>query len=107
MSYVHFPYGPVPKEYSFLLGLMERIGAIRIIGVENGYANNAEVIESVEDYATSETLTAEEIAVLETVLKEFGNLSAKEISERSHREKAYVETVDMELISYKYAMQMD
>lgn len=34
MSYVYFPYGPVPKEYSFLLGLMERIGAIRIIGVD-------------------------------------------------------------------------
>ncbi len=37
MNYVHYPYGPVPKEYSFLLGLMEKIGAIRIMEVENQF----------------------------------------------------------------------
>ncbi len=105
MNYVHFPYGPVPREYSFLLGIMEKSGAISITDVENQYGYG-EVIETGKEYALPNSLNADESDVLEMVLDEFGNLSAGEISERSHGEKGYTETRNNEMISYMYALDM-
>ncbi len=105
MNYVHYPYGPVPKEYSFLLGLMEKIGAIRILEVENQFGSG-DVITATSEYESGNCLAEDEIEVLRDVLTKFGEMSAGDISEQSHREKGYVETCDMELISYTYAMDM-
>ncbi|WP_026520062.1 type II TA system antitoxin MqsA family protein [Butyrivibrio sp. FCS006] len=107
MNYLHYKFGPVPREYSFLLGLMERIGAISIVDVSNQYSNsNAEVISASTDFVPSCTLLPEEKEILQNVLNQFGSMTAKEISEQSHQEKGYYETSEMELISYKYAMDM-
>lgn len=106
MNYVHFPYGPVPREYSFLLGLMEKIGAITIVETENPYGSG-DVIEFREDYKICGSLTEDEIHILSKVVKRFGTMTAAEISEQSHMEKGYIETADMDLISYTYAMDME
>ncbi len=106
MNYLHFPYGPVPRNYSLLLGLMEKTGAISITDVENMHGNG-EVIIANEDYEDRGCLLDEELEVLNNVINKYGKLSAGAISECSHKEKGYIETKDMELISYKYAMEME
>ena len=106
MNYVHFQYGPVPREYSFLLGLMEKMGVITITEVENPYGSG-DVIVAREDYKPSGSLTEEEKCVLDRVIERFGAMSAAEISEQSHKEKGYMETANMDLISYTYAMDME
>ena len=107
MNYVHFQFGPVPRDYSLLLGLMERMGAISITEVENMYGTNSEIITSKGNYNSTSTLTADEIEILQKVYDEFGSMTAKEISDRSHKEKGYTDTADMGLISYTYAMEME
>lgn len=106
MNYVHYPYGPVPRNYNLLLGLMEKTGAITISDVDNIYGSG-EVISANSEYADNINLSDDELEVLEFVIKKYGKLSAGDISECSHKEKGYIETLDMELISYKYAMDME
>ncbi len=83
---MHFQFGPVPRDYSLLLGLMERMGAISITEVENMYGTNSEIITSKGGYNSTSTLTADEIEILQKVFDEFGSMTAKEISDRSHKE---------------------
>ena len=106
MNYVHYPYGPVPRNYNLLLGLMEKSGAITISDVDNIYGCG-EVINANSEYADNGHLSDDEREVLGMVIKKYGKLSAGDISECSHKEKGYIETRDMELISYKYAMEME
>lgn len=65
-----------------------------------------DVIEFRDDYKMGGTLTEDDIHILDKVLERFGTMTAAEISEQSHKEKGYVETADMNLISYTYAMDM-
>ena len=65
------------------------------------------VIEFRDDYKVSGSLTADEMHILDRVLQRFGTMTAAEISEQSHREKGYMETSDMDLISYTYAIDME
>jgi putative zinc finger/helix-turn-helix YgiT family protein len=106
MNYVHYPYGPVPKNYSLILGLMEKTGAINISSVDNPHGSG-EVIKANVNYETERALSDEEYEILEEVIKKFGSLSAETISKKSHEEKGYMDTHDMELISYTYAMEME
>jgi uncharacterized phage-associated protein len=53
--------------------------------------------------ALANKITENERTTLDWVLKNFGNLSANEISELSHNEKAYRFTRPGEEIAYEYA----
>lgn len=106
MNYVHFQYGPVPREYSFLLGLMEKLGAISIVEAENSYGSG-DVIMAREDYVHVGNLTGDELQILDKVIEKFGSMSAAQISNQSHKEKGYIKTANMDLISYTYAMDME
>ncbi|MEJ7848822.1 MAG: type II toxin-antitoxin system antitoxin SocA domain-containing protein [Pyrinomonadaceae bacterium] len=48
-------------------------------------------------------LAADEIATIDWVLDNYGTLSSSEISDQSHREKAYRFTRPGEKIAYRYA----
>lgn len=106
MNYVHFQYGPVPRDYSFILGLMEKLGAISIAETENSYGSG-DVVIARDDYEHTGNLTSDEIQILDKVIEKFGSMTAAQISEQSHREKGYIKTANMDLISYTYAMDME
>lgn len=106
MNYVHFQYGPVPREYSFLLGLMEKLGAISIVETENSYGSG-DVVIARDDYVHAGNLTSDELQILDKVIEKFGSMSAAQISDQSHKEKGYMKTANMDLISYTYAMDME
>lgn len=100
--YAHLPYGPVPDRYSFYLAaLHEDEGALAI---EEKYFNDysGEVLIAMKPPDLS-IFSPSEIEILVGVNDELGGYSAKALSELSHQEKGYKETVDGELISYEYA----
>ncbi len=100
-QYVHLPYGPVPKNYDILLGMMEAEGIVHIeVNFEQGYEKHQVMPGS---GTKEEVLTREETEVLERVYRKFANFGSAEISDYSHRERGYRDTKKGEVISYAYA----
>lgn len=104
-KYAHLPYGPVPEHFDMLLGKMEADNLAHIeVYLDNGYEKH----QVIPDETMPEgVLAADEIKVLERIYKKFKSFGSAEISEYSHKEKGYAETKQGEIISYKYAMEME
>ena len=100
-KYVHLPYGPVPKNYDILLGMMEADGVAHIeVEFDNGYERHQVMPDKdIPMGALSET----ELAVLDRIYERFADFGSVEISNYSHREKGYMSTEQGEIISYSYA----
>lgn len=107
-AYRRMQYGPVLADYEGLLGLME---GRNLIVKEEQYFPNGDTTgyrckrgpsaDSVaQDFSTSE------IQVLERVAEALGQLKARQVSERSHQETAWLETPERELISYEFAKDL-
>lgn len=95
--YVHLPYGPVPDGYEDTLEALQHYGVVDI-----SEQNSAELITSGDNSAVN-FLAPEEQQTLEWVTKAYGNMSASQLTELSHREKAYRNTRAGEEIAYEYA----
>lgn len=104
LRYVHLPYGPVPKNYDLLFGMMEAQDIIHLnVQFENGYERH-QVIPQRADY--EELLSKEEMAVLEKVYRKFKDYGSVDISNYSHKEAGYRATRQGEVISYAYAREI-
>jgi len=98
--YLNMPYGPVPEGVDEVANELASTGVIsRMSAPEFGSA--AQRIVKGEQPAPD--LTPDEIATVDWVLSTYGNMSASEISEYSHKEKAYKFTRPLEPIAYEYA----
>ena len=95
--YVHLPYGPVPDGYEETLETLNHYGVIDVTK-----ENSADLVRSGESPAKS-FLNAEEIETLDWILENYGRMSASQLTEISHREKAYSNTRAGEEIAYEYA----
>ena len=95
--YVHLPYGPVPDGYEDTLEALQHYGVVDI-----SEQNSAELISSGESSAAT-FLTSEETKTPDWIVNSFGSMSAGQLTELSHREKAYRHTRAGEEIAYEYA----
>jgi len=95
--YVHLPYGPVPDGYEDTLEALQHYGVIDI-----SEKNSAELIASGDNSAV-DFLTSEEQKTVSWVMKTYGDMSASQLTEISHRERAYKNTRSGEEIAYEYA----
>ena len=68
----------------------------------SGLPGDAQLIQPGPAPAVND-LTAPEIETLDRVLENYGKMSAGEITERSHKEKAYKYTKPGEEVAYEYA----
>ena len=100
-TYVNLPYGPVPDQVEQVIDHLAAVGRITK-GTVQGLGKNATMIKP-GSYPESEILTDEEKHVIDWVLEQYGDLSPTEISDLSHREKAYASTRPGEQIAYEYA----
>ena len=101
LKYVHLPYGPVPENYDMLFG---KISADHIAHIEVVYDNGYEKHQVIPECDMQiEALTKEELDVLERIYKKFKDFGSVEISKYSHEENGYKSTKQGEIISYKYA----
>jgi uncharacterized phage-associated protein len=95
--YVHLPYGPVPDGYEDTLDTLNHYGVIDVLK-----QNSADLVR-LGDNKADQFLTSEERATLDWVLAKYGPMSASQLTEISHREKAYKNTKTGEEIAYEYA----
>ena len=88
------------------------IGHDEIIELDNVIVDKIEGYDSIQYNFCPNTnldmsiLEDKEIDVLDIVISKFKGYTTKDIVEYMHKEKAYVETMDMEVISYNYAHEL-
>jgi putative zinc finger/helix-turn-helix YgiT family protein len=102
--YVHLQYGPVPDNYDLLLWMLS---------VQNKITSRELVFDNFtgeEYYANNQPdcsiFSSVELGVVDTVIARFKHMSAKEISDYSHKEVGYKETKQNDLIPYTYASEL-
>lgn len=98
--YVHLPYGPVPDSYEETLETLNHYGVIDV-----SRQNSAELVRAGDNF-TTDALNEDEVRSLDWVLETFGSMSASQLTEISHRERAYKDTRAGEEIAYEYAKFM-
>lgn len=104
--YVHLPYGPVPDQHKILYGIMEKRGIIssEFEQLDNGYEKH---ILKIGKTQIDDSLSSNEIAVLDEVNKKFASFGSKQIADYSHNERGYKETQQGQVISYAYAADLE
>lgn len=111
LQYKHLPYGPVPEAYELLTGAL--IKRREIIVQEISCGCKPDGIEIMGDEYTSATgpnlsvFDDQELETLLSVKKFFAGFGSKKISEFSHKERAYTDTLDFDAISYQYAYELN
>lgn len=102
LQYVHLPYGPVPDNFDFVYAQLIKEGVLckEEISYPNGYFGENYVSNRDVDLTM---FNENEKSILELVQAKFQNYSSKEITDYSHEEMAYKETVLSEVISYKFS----
>lgn len=106
-AYRRLDYGPVPADYSGLLAKME---SEELVAIEEkvfsdectGYYYKP----GPQSNSIQVQLSKHEEKVLGFIVKEFEHCTARQISERSHKESAWLNTKDRDLISYLEAQSL-
>lgn len=96
--YMRFNYGPVPKKFH------DKIEANRYL--VQSIEDDKYVIEQ-SSRCFFDSLSNEEKLVARTIFKRFKKMSAREISENSHKEKGWIETKPMAPISYEFSQDLN
>lgn len=107
-AYRRVPYGPVPADYDVLRSEMEERGIVCVEERDCGKGRTGyEIVLGPEaDRVNLGIFTKGELAVLDHVAEQFRKVTGTAISRRSHRESAWQETEDRQLISYEKAMDL-
>jgi hypothetical protein len=100
--YWHLPYGPVPKKHDFILGSMEGMDMISIREDETPEGYTMIEIKAVEKYDPN-LFNEQEWGTIQYIEEYFKRFGSKAITDFAHKEAAWKETADEELISYQYA----
>lgn len=103
--YAHLPYGPAPDRYPFILAALEEEEKSIVIEERSFGSYLGEVLIARKSPDVSLFLTSE-MKILAMVKEMFGEVSAKQLSDRSHKEKAFIETKNGELIAYTFAEKL-
>lgn len=103
-GYIKYQHGPVPSRGDKALKALKKLGAVET-GTRLHYGlSMTEVMPGNEPCGTV-TLTEGEKRVLDSVAQEFGHLTARELSDRSHEEPSWIlaelqQKLDPELMLY-------
>lgn len=109
--YAHIPFGPAPDNYEMYYGALSSQKAIEFI--EDVYPPKyggepviGEIIKATKNPDLS-LFSTSELRVLASVQEDFKDDNASKIKEFSHKEVAYQETQNGDIISYNYANQLN
>lgn len=106
-QYMHYQYGPVPKHYGLVTGIMESAGLLdkNEVGfnTEEGIVGEqfTALVEPSKDIF-SET----ELKVMQFVIDTFCTYTATRVMNQSHQETAYRKSGDRDVISYEHAKEL-
>lgn len=102
--YVHMQFGPVPADFYTLQGALVEDTSINERYSQVGDCEGTVFVASRP--ADLSGFSSQEIATMEEIARHFDGWGAKQISEFSHNEPAWLETRDRETISYGYAARL-
>jgi putative zinc finger/helix-turn-helix YgiT family protein len=100
--YAHLPYGPGPDKYDLLLAAMQ--DEERTIALEERVF--PDYIGETVSALTPPDITLffpSEVKILAEIKERFEGLTARQVSDLSHRERAFLETSEGDLIPYTFA----
>lgn len=100
-TYVNMPFGPVPEHIEAVIDALVASGRITRRDVPE-VGKNAVRFELTGEGSAAE-LSEDDKSVLDWVLSTYGEMGAGELSELSHKERAYKDTRPLEPIAYEYA----
>lgn len=102
LKYIHLPYGPVPDNFDFVYAQLLKESSLdkEEVVYPNGFVGENYISTREADLSN---FNQDEIAILKSVKEKFKGFTSTEITDYSHKEKAYTETGRGEAISYKYA----
>lgn len=104
VQYVHLDYGPVPNNYEFFTAELLGGGELDIEEVFFGNISGYNYVSKVEpDFSI---FSDSELKVLTEIKEYFKAYGSKDIKEFSHKEKAYKETANREMISYLFSSDL-
>lgn len=101
LVYARVPYGPMPDGFQALLGALEAVGHIRLEPVVYS-KGEGEIVQPPVD-SSPEALTPAEIETLRRVVRRYGALTSRQLSDLSHAEPIWTERMNSELIPYPEA----
>lgn len=104
--YAHVPFGPAPDNYEFYYASLNSRKAIEFEEVLYPSGAGGEIIKATQTPDLS-LFTPGELRIMASVMEDFADHNASDVSEISHKEAAYRETEDGELISYNYALKLN
>lgn len=103
LAYKAIQYGPVPLNWNILYGSIEDIDT-EIVSFSTG--NSGERLCSSVS-ADMNVFSAEDLAILDNIVDNFGNLTANQLSELSHQEDAWIHYIGTSLpIDYTEAFTL-
>jgi uncharacterized phage-associated protein len=102
--YLAFQHGPVPQHYGWLTDALEESGELRAEEWTNGEVSG-------EFFSASRApelgiFSASELRVLQHVAERFEAVTSVGLRDLSHAEKAFAETVQKQMISYRWAKEL-
>lgn len=102
IRYQKFSYGPVPERYTYYFAYLSNDE--KAISIEERQIHNytGEVFTSIKDPDLL-MFSENEIVTMEFIKRHFKDYTVTQISDASHHEKGYTDTIDNDFISYKYA----
>jgi putative zinc finger/helix-turn-helix YgiT family protein len=102
--YLKYEFGPVPEKYDGLLWEVAQLGLISVSEEPIGqYVGN--VIRPLAEYDPT-VFSDDELRVLDEVSCRYGEMTARAISERSHKEDGWLETDPSHPIPYSFAERL-
>lgn len=102
LVYQHMPYGALPIGHKEIIELSSVKSHLFI----NDREYEEYKIEFNKEYKIK-SITKEEKEIIDKVINKFKNYKSSEISEYMHKEKAYTETKDNEIIPFSFAKEIN
>ena len=103
--YASLPYGPALDDWPLCLQAATDAGAVTIETLILSNGNEADLI-CAETELDDHLFAEEEFATLQEVAKQFGKLTAKKLTDLSHKEDAWKLTPRGHIISYEHALSL-
>ncbi|HIU11402.1 MAG TPA: DUF4065 domain-containing protein [Candidatus Onthocola stercorigallinarum] len=102
-KYAHAPWGPIVNNQDALLNLLIKQDYIKLA---SSVDDSAMLFAPLQD-ADLSCFNEDEIKVLDKIIDEFKGMSAKDLSDWSHKFIGWMETKDGEIIDFKYAKDLE
>ena len=106
LEYVKLTYGPVPDDFDTIINFLCKEGLLDYKIKYITSDSECHLIKSKKEFNKG-VFDKEELEVLSKIKSYFKNYTTKDIVEKSHQEKAYLNTKDNKQIDYEYAFDIE